>query len=100
MSNDYKICGDFITDVLRSIRVMKKLFALLGAILSVIYLISPVDLISEIPLGPIGLIDDAAVIPIHLACLKVLGFDASRLLGRRSSKIKKAAKEDDIVDIS
>jgi len=76
---------------------MKKTFALLGAILSVIYLVSPIDLISEFPLGPLGLLDDAAVIPILLACLKVLGFDASRLLGRKSKKDK---EKEDVIDVT
>ena len=37
---------------------MKKIFAILGAILSVIYLVSPVDLIPELTFGPLGLLDD------------------------------------------
>lgn len=76
---------------------MKKIFALLGAILSVLYLINPVDLISDFAF-PVGLLDDALVIPILLSCLKTLGFDASRLFG----KVKAAKKEekDDVVDIN
>lgn len=79
---------------------MKKLIALLGAVLSVIYLINPADFLPEAVLGPIGLIDDAAVIPILLACLKTLGFDASRLLGRKSKRKDKGNTSGaEVVDI-
>ncbi len=81
---------------------MKKLFALVGAILSVIYLVSPVDLIPGDLATGFGLIDDAAVIPILLGCLKILGFDASRLLGRRQKKkaqTKDAVAGGEVVDI-
>ena len=90
----YKIKGDFIMGMCRSKGVMKKIFALLGAILSVIYLVSPVDLISEIPLGPVGLIDDAAVIPILLACLKVLGVDFTGSMVRWCEALLRARRDD------
>ncbi len=76
---------------------MKKLFAALGAILSVLYLINPVDIIPDAVL-PVGLLDDAAVIPILLACLRTLGFDASRLLGRKPKK-DKADDDTDVIDV-
>lgn len=76
---------------------MKKLFALLGAILSVVYLVSPVDLLPEAVMGPIGLIDDAAVLPILIACLKVLGLDMSRLLGKKPTS--KKSDKNEVVDI-
>ena len=80
---------------------MKKLFALLGAILSVLYLISPVDLIPEAVFGPLGLIDDAAIIPILLGCLRTLGVDLSRILPGKSKPkaTKKGESDKDIIDI-
>ena len=80
---------------------MKKLFALLGAVLSAMYLISPVDLMPEALMGPLGLLDDAAVIPILLTCLKTLGLDLSRLLpgNHKSKPVKKNKSDSDIIDI-
>lgn len=77
---------------------MKKIFALLGAILSAIYIISPVDLIPEGLTGIVGLIDDAAVLPIFLGCLKVLGVDFSKILGKKSKKEEKP-EDGEVVDI-
>lgn len=74
---------------------MKKLFAVLGVIASLAYLISPIDLIPDAILG-LGFIDDLFVIPILLKCLKILGLDASRLFGRRSEQV---SKESDIIDV-
>lgn len=79
-------------------KVMKKLFALLGAILSLMYLISPVDLIPGDLTTIVGLIDDVAVLPIFIGCLKVLGLDVSRLLGGKGKKQKKK-EGGEIVDI-
>ncbi len=80
---------------------MKKLFALLGAILSAIYLISPVDAIPEAVAGPLGLIDDAMVLPILLACLKTLGLDLSHILtGKNKARASKKEKSNnDVIDV-
>ena len=73
---------------------MKKLFALLGAILSLIYIISPIDLIPGDLTTIVGVLDDAAVVPILIACLRTLGLNLP-FFGKK----KEDEKDDDIIDV-
>ena len=50
----------------------KKPLLILGIVICIIYIISPFDLIPEIPLGPMGLIDDAGVLAFMLFLIKKL----------------------------
>ena len=50
----------------------KKPLLILGIVICIIYIISPLDLIPEIPLGPMGLIDDAGVLAFMLFLIKKL----------------------------
>ena len=50
----------------------KKPWLILGIVICIIYIISPLDLIPEIPLGPMGLIDDAGVLAFMLFLIKQL----------------------------
>ena len=50
----------------------KKPWLILGIVICIIYIISPLDLIPEIPLGPMGLIDDAGVLAFMLFLIKKL----------------------------
>ena len=50
----------------------KKTWLILGIVICIIYIISPLDLIPEIPLGPMGLIDDAGVLAFMLFLIKKL----------------------------
>mgnify|MGYP001176315865 FL=1 len=48
----------------------KKPWLILGIVICIIYILSPFDLIPEIPLGPMGLIDDAGVLAFMLFLIK------------------------------
>jgi len=50
----------------------KKPWLTIGIFICVIYILSPLDLIPEIPLGPLGLIDDAGVLAFMLFLIKQL----------------------------
>ena len=50
----------------------KKPLLILGIVICIIYILSPFDLIPEIPLGPMGLIDDAGVLAFMLFLIKQL----------------------------
>ena len=50
----------------------KKPWLIIGIVICVIYILSPLDLIPEIPLGPLGLIDDAGVLAFMLFLIKKL----------------------------
>ena len=50
----------------------KKNWIIFGIILCCIYIISPVDLMPEILLGPLGIIDDAGVLGFMLFLVKQL----------------------------
>ena len=50
----------------------KKTWLILGIVICIIYILSPFDLIPEIPLGPMGLIDDAGVLAFMLFLIKKL----------------------------
>ena len=50
----------------------KKPWLIIGIVICVIYILSPLDLIPEIPLGPMGLIDDAGVLTFMLFLVKQL----------------------------
>ena len=50
----------------------KKPWLILGIVICIIYILSPFDLIPEIPLGPMGLIDDAGVLAFMLFLIKQL----------------------------
>jgi uncharacterized membrane protein YkvA (DUF1232 family) len=50
----------------------KKPWIIVGIVVCVIYILSPLDLIPEIPLGPIGVIDDAGVLAFMLFLIKQL----------------------------
>ena len=45
---------------------------ILGIVLCCIYIISPVDLLPEIAVGPFGFIDDAAVLAFMITLIKKL----------------------------
>ena len=57
----------------------KKSWLIIGIVICVIYILSPLDLIPEIPLGPLGLIDDAGILAFMLFLIK-------RLWGLRDEK--------------
>jgi len=57
----------------------KKPWLIIGIVICIIYILSPLDLIPEIPLGPLGLIDDAGVLAFML-------FPTKRLWGLRDKK--------------
>ena len=50
----------------------KKNWIIFGIILCCAYIISPVDLVPEIALGPLGVIDDAGVLGFTLFLIKQL----------------------------
>lgn len=50
----------------------KKNWIIFGIILCCAYIISPVDLVPEIALGPLGVIDDAGVLGFMLFLIKQL----------------------------
>ena len=50
----------------------KRPWIIIGIIICIIYILSPLDLIPEIPLGPLGLIDDAGVLAFMLFLIKRL----------------------------
>ena len=50
----------------------KKPWIIIGIVVCVIYILSPLDLIPEIPLGPVGVIDDAGVLAFMLFLIKQL----------------------------
>ena len=50
----------------------KKPLLIIGIVICVIYILSPLDLIPEIPLGPMGLIDAAGVLAFMLFLIKQL----------------------------
>ena len=53
-------------------RMTKKNWIIFGIILCCIYIISPVDLVPEVLLGPLGIIDDAGVLGFMLFLVKQL----------------------------
>jgi len=53
-------------------RMTKKNWIIFGIIVCCIYIISPVDLMPEIVLGPFGMIDDAGVLGFMLFLVKKL----------------------------
>ncbi len=53
-------------------RMTKKNWIIFGIILCCIYIISPVDLMPEVLLGPLGIIDDAGVLGFMLFLVKQL----------------------------
>jgi len=53
-------------------RMTKKNWIIFGIILCCIYIISPVDLVPEALLGPLGIIDDAGVLGFMLFLVKQL----------------------------
>ena len=57
----------------------KRPWIIIGIVICIIYILSPLDLIPEIPLGPLGLIDDAGVLAFMLFLIK-------RLWGLRDEK--------------
>jgi len=57
----------------------KRPWIIIGIVICIIYILSPLDLISEIPLGPLGLIDDAGALTFMLFLIK-------RLWGLRNEK--------------
>ena len=50
----------------------KKNWIIFGIILCCLYIISPVDLVPEVLLGPLGIIDDAGVLGFMLFLVKQL----------------------------
>ena len=48
----------------------KRPWIIIGIVVCIIYILSPLDLIPEIPLGPLGLIDDAGVLAFMLFLIK------------------------------
>ena len=50
----------------------KKHWIIFGIILCCLYIISPVDLVPEVLLGPLGIIDDAGVLGFMLFLVKQL----------------------------
>ena len=48
----------------------KKSWLILEIIVCIIYILSPIDLIPEFPLGPLGLIGDAGVLAFMLFLIK------------------------------
>ena len=50
----------------------KKPLLIIGIVICIIYILSPFDLIPEIPLGLMGLIDDAGVLAFMLFLIKKL----------------------------
>ena len=48
----------------------KRPWIIIGIVVCIIYILSPLDLISEILLGPLGLIDDAGVLAFMLFLIK------------------------------
>jgi hypothetical protein len=60
---------------------LRGIVAVLG---SVVYLVSPVDAVPEVPLGPIGLVDDAAV-------LVAAGLYLARLVASRRAQLDPAS---------
>lgn len=50
----------------------KKHWLIIGIVICVIYILSPLDFIPEIALGPMGLIDDAGVLAFMLFLIKKL----------------------------
>jgi len=84
--------------MLRSKGVMKKIFAILGAILSAIYLLNPTaGFIEFIPdtIPGVGNIDEALMAAILVASLKSLGIDPLRMFGDKD----KSEDKNDIVDV-
>lgn len=78
---------------------MKKFLALLGAILSVIYLINPTAGILEIipdNLPVIGNLDEATIVAILIGCLRYLGVDVTRWFSQRSDDKK---KKEEVIDV-
>ena len=53
-------------------RMTKKNWIIFGIILCCVYIISPVDLVPEVLLGPLGIIDDAGVLGFMLFLVKQL----------------------------
>ena len=50
----------------------KRKIIILGIVLCCLYIISPVDLLPEIAVGPFGLIDDAAVLAFMISLIRKL----------------------------
>lgn len=81
---------------------MKKLFAIIGAVLSVFYIINPTAGVFElIPdnLPVVGNLDEAAATGLLITCLKLLGVDLIGMFtGKRGAKSDEASNVD-VVDI-
>ena len=70
----------------------KKPWLILGIVICIIYIISPLDLIPEIPLGPMGLIDDAGVLAFMLFLIKKLWDCVMKSTSLMSLKIRRQLK--------
>ena len=66
---------------------------ILGIVLCSLYIISPVDLLPEMVTGPVGLIDDAAVLAFMISLIKKLR--APRNNGEEGQLMKQAVVEVD-----
>ena len=64
---------------------------ILGIVLCCLYIISPVDLLPEIVVGPLGFIDDAAVLAFMISLIKKL--KAPRNDGEEGQLVKQAVVE-------
>ncbi len=75
---------------------MKKLLAIIGAVISTIYLINPTagmfELVPDV-IPFIGNIDEAAVTALLIGCLKVVGFDPLSIFG------SKKEEDEDVIDV-
>ncbi len=50
----------------------RKPWLVAGIVLCLLYILSPIDLIPEFPLGPLGLVDDAAVLGFMIYLVRQL----------------------------
>lgn len=66
---------------------------ILGIVLCCLYIISPVDLLPEIAVGPLGFIDDAAVLAFMISLIKKLR--APKNNGEEGQLMKQAVVEVD-----
>ena len=76
---------------------MKIVFAIIGALFSVIYLINPsAGFLEFIPdnIPGFGNIDEAAITALLIGCLKVLGVDPLKIFQKGEVK-----KDQDVIDV-
>ena len=66
---------------------------ILGIVLCCLYIISPVDLMPELVVGPVGFIDDAAVLAFMISLIKKLR--APKNNGEEGQLMKQAVVEVD-----